>query len=329
MGIIERVKELYSKKEPEPLISTNVAVVLSIACTLLYVVPLYMSKASRPSPTLSRDAPSVIKYRVRAVMTACFICSLGTLYLIVSKGHTTYLEALRFLGWWPLGPLEIVKSLFLTAILFLGFLFERGIAEGQWRNWIRWQSLIEPLTEWAGWRNYVAGPITEEVVFRSIIVALHLMAKISPTSIVFVSPLYFGIAHVHHFYEFKLTHAYAPLGTMLFRTVFQFAYTTIFGWYAAFLYLRTGSLFAVIAVHSFCNCCGVPRLWGRVQVDMPIEPIIVRCKEDEEFPAQRVEQKQLGIGWTVAYYVILVAGAVVFWSQLWPLTKSPLALASF
>ncbi|WEW61919.1 CAAX prenyl protease [Emydomyces testavorans] len=288
-----------------------------------------MSPASRPSPTLSRDAPSVIKYRVRAVMASCFICSVAALLLIISRGHTTFLEALRLLGWWPVGPLEIAKSLLLTSLLFMGFLFERGIAEGEWRNWARGRCFIEPLNDWVGWRNYVAGPITEEVAFRSIIVTLHLIAKISPTRIVFVSPLYFGIAHVHHFYEFKLTHASAPLRPMLFRTIFQFTYTTIFGWYAAFLYLRTGSLFAVILVHSFCNCCGLPRLWGRVQIEMPPPTIVVRGKEDEDLPSQRIEHKQLGIGWTIAYYVIMLAGIVAFWYQLWPLTKSPLALASF
>ncbi|EEP78256.1 hypothetical protein UREG_03101 [Uncinocarpus reesii 1704] len=306
MGIIERLRGLYSKK-----------------------VPLYMSRASRPSPTLSRDAPSVIKYRVRAVMASCFGCSLAALYLIVVKGHTTYLEALRLLGWWPIGPLEIIKSLFLTAILFMGFLFERGIAEGEWRNWIRGRGFFESLSGWVGWRNFVAGPITEEVAFRSIIIALHLLAKISPARIVFVSPLYFGIAHVHHFYEFKLTHEHASLAQMLFRTIFQFIYTTIFGWYAAFVYLRTGSLFAVILIHSFCNCCGLPRLWGRVEVEIPLRAFDVRRKEDEDLPSQRIHQKQLGIEWTIAYYLILIVGAGAFWSQLWPLTESPLALASF
>lgn len=38
---------------------------------------------------------------------------------------------------------------------------------------------------------------------------------------------------------------------------------------------------------------------------------------------------ELGIGWTVAYYVLLVAGAVLFWQGLWRLTESGNALAKF
>lgn len=172
------------------------------------------------------------------------------------------------------------------------------------------------------------GPVTEEVLFRSVIIPLHLLAKITPKYIVFVSPLYFGIAHVHHFYEFRLTHPHTPMTPSIIRSVFQFGYTTIFGWYASFLYLRSGSLIAVILVHSFCNWCGLPRLWGRVEAGEPLgPPIPSRVKEDvDKF---QVAQGRLSIGWTVAYYIILIAGAVAFYKQLWPLTASPQALVDF
>jgi prenyl protein peptidase len=39
----------------------------------------------------------------------------------------------------------------------------------------------------------------------------------------------------------------------------QFAFTTVFGWYATFVFLRTGHLGSAVAVHAFCNCLGVPR----------------------------------------------------------------------
>lgn len=211
---------------------------------------------------------------------ACIASTFFVLILIALKGGNTSLpEALRFLGWWPLGIVEIMKSLFLTAILFSGPLFERGVAEDGWKSWIRGEGLSETLRSWIGFRNFIAvcppypelyletlkipkGPITEEIIFRSVIITLHLLAKMSPGRIVFLSPLYFGIAHVHHFYEFRLTHPDTPIPAILFRSIFQFGYTTVFGWFAAFLYLRTGSLPAVILVHSFCNWCGLPRLWG-------------------------------------------------------------------
>lgn len=166
-------------------------------------------------------------------------------------------------------------------------------------------------------------------MFRSIIVSLHLLANVSPGKIVFISPLYFGIAHVHHYYEFRLTHPDTPMTPAILRSVFQFGYTTIFGWFASFVYLRTGSLPAVILIHTFCNWCGLPRLWGRVETDVPLmSPVPVRGKEDADHSFPQAGDGTLGIGWTVAYYLLLVVGAVVFYWQLWPLTESVRQLAS-
>ncbi|PGG99351.1 hypothetical protein AJ79_08545 [Helicocarpus griseus UAMH5409] len=329
-GFIEKLKSLYNKDEkPEPVLSIYTAVVLSVIFTLLYVVPFYVSPATRPSPTLSRDAPSVIKARIRAVTTSCFLSSLGVFCFFIYKANYPPTEGLRLLGWWPIGPLEIGRSLLLTALLFMGPLFESGIVEGEWRDWIRGSRVAQTLGGWIGWRNFVAGPITEEVIFRSIIIPLHLLTELSPTRIVFITPLYFGIAHVHHFYEFRLTHPHTSFGPSIARTFFQFGYTTIFGWYATFLYLRTGSLPAVIIVHAFCNYCGLPRLWGRVEAPESSIPPLTRGKEDPDAVSTFVAHQPLNIWWTIAYYAILVAGAFAFYSQLWPLTESSHALASF
>ncbi|KAL1964239.1 hypothetical protein VTN77DRAFT_7197 [Rasamsonia byssochlamydoides] len=329
-GVFDRLMSFYTKHRDEPpVLSVNTAALLSVLVTLGYVVPFYLSSSTRPSPTLSRDAPSVIRTRVRAVSIASFISSLAVLAIITQKGNASVSEALKLLGWWPIGLFEILRSLLLTAILFTGPLFEKGIAEGEWKEWLRGRALVECLSSWIGFRNFVAGPVTEEIIFRSVIVSLHLLAKMSPGRIVFISPLYFGIAHVHHFYEFRLTHPDTPVLAALFRSIFQFGYTTVFGWFATFLYLRTGSLPAVILVHSFCNWCGLPRLWGRVEAGIPISPPQLRGKDDTDVSKLQVAGGRLGIGWTIAYYVLLVAGAVGFYRLLWPLTQSSLALASF
>ena len=41
-------------------------------------------------------------------------------------------------------------------------------------------------------------------------------------------------------------------------TVFQLAYTSVFGFHAAFLFLRTGSVLPPILSHIFCNIMGFP-----------------------------------------------------------------------
>jgi prenyl protein peptidase len=120
------------------------------------VVPFYLSPATRPSPSLSRDAPSVIRARIRAVTGSCILCSLIVLWIIVEKGNSSVGAAFSLLGWWPVDLADIARSLFLTAILFMGPLYERGLVEGEWRSWFRRSKLSESLGGWIGWRNYVA-----------------------------------------------------------------------------------------------------------------------------------------------------------------------------
>ncbi|KAJ5921520.1 hypothetical protein N7466_009846 [Penicillium verhagenii] len=328
VSVFASLKSLYTKHQDEPSLSVLTVALLSVTLTLLYVVPLYLSPTTRPSPSLSRDAPSVIRARIRTVSAACILASLGVLCLAVNQGNCSLGAALTFMGWWPISVADVARSLLLTAILFLGPLYERGIVEGEWRSWFRYSKLSESLGGWIGWRNYIAGPVTEEVMFRSALIPLHLLAQVSPGYIVFVSPLYFGIAHVHHFYEFRLTHPDTPALAALLRSLFQFGFTTVFGWYATFVYLRTSSLLAVILIHSFCNWCGLPRLWGRVETGEPVRPRFTRGKEDSDGHSA-VGNGQLSIGWTIAYYLLLVVGAVAFVQCLWPLTNSYHALVSF
>ena len=42
------------------------------------------------------------------------------------------------------------------------------------------------------------------------------------------------------------------------QVLFQLTYTTVFGWYEAYLFVSTGSLVPPILVHSFCNWMQVP-----------------------------------------------------------------------
>lgn len=66
------------------------------------------------------------------------------------------LKALHKLGYFPIGLYESAKVILLTAILFIGPLFEAGIAEGKWRDWIRLRGLDTTVRGWMGYRNYVA-----------------------------------------------------------------------------------------------------------------------------------------------------------------------------
>ena len=162
------------------------------------------------------------------------------------------------------------------------------------------------------------------------LLTLQILAKESPSRLVFITPLYFGIAHIHHCYEFKLTHPKVPLLPAVLRTLFQFGYTSIFGFYASFIMLRTGNLPAAIIVHTFCNWMGLPRFWGRVEAPVAIGAADVNRKDDvttvEGSAVVHDHDGALHVGWTVAYYTLLVGGAFMFYRNLWSLTASPNAL---
>ena len=314
-----------------PLLEPFTALALSILFTAFYVLPFYFSSTTRPSPTLSRDAPSVIRARIRFVSASVALATLSTAYLLHTRALSDYRTVLHTLGVYPINGLAALKALLLTACLFAGPIFEKALPEEGWRRWIRGTELHETLSSWIGWRNYVAGPLSEELLFRSVILALHTHTRpqLQPATLIFATPLYFGIAHIHHFYEFKLTHPYTPLVPAVLRSVIQFSYTTVFGWYATFIFLRTGSLWAVFLIHSLCNWAGLPRVWGRVEgIEVPERGFhsTIRGKEDNDSGAQPPTNR-LGLIWTALYYLILVAGAFVWWQQLWTLTETDNALA--
>lgn len=43
----------------------------------------------------------------------------------------------------------------LVTILFAGPIFEHGIVDGDWRDWIKIKGVHETLSSWIGYRNYV------------------------------------------------------------------------------------------------------------------------------------------------------------------------------
>ncbi|KAI2773204.1 hypothetical protein F4815DRAFT_504390 [Daldinia loculata] len=312
------ITRYFAKEQPAPAkpppISTGTAVFLLVIYTLIYVVPFYLSPTTRPSRTLSRDAPSVIRARIASVSLTCIACSIITFVILTSQGQATIAEALHTLGYWPLGLVETAKCLLLTAILFAGPLYERLVVDEGWRGWLSLQPLSDLFGELTTWRNIVAGPFTEEALFRSASVPLMLAAQTSVTTTVFLSPLVFGLAHLHHFYEFRITHPQVPVTFGLLRSLMQLGYTTLFGAYATFLFLRSGSLIAVFVVHAFCNCMGLPRVWGRVY------PAVVIDESGQSY--------RPSVMWTVVYYIVLVAGAVGWYRNLGLLTESTNALVS-
>ena len=175
-------------------------------------------------------------------------------------------------------------------------------------------------------------------MFRSLITSLSLLTTFTPKQTIFITPLYFGVAHIHHFYESRLTNPRASILGLLVSSMFQFLYTTLFGWYANFVFVRTGSIYSVILIHSFCNWIGFPRLWGRVEGRYIPSPSLSSSalasaslsSSSTETSAQPkgqayrppYQQEPLGITWTIMYYFLLGAGLWSFRAYFWILTTS-------
>uniref|UniRef100_A0A3B1IEB6 CAAX prenyl protease 2 n=1 Tax=Astyanax mexicanus TaxID=7994 RepID=A0A3B1IEB6_ASTMX len=85
-----------------------------------------------------------------------------------------------------------------------------------------------------------------------------------PTAAIFIAPLFFGVAHFHHVTE-RLRFGSDSVFDILVCAVFQFSYTSVFGAYTAFIFIRTGHLVGPVLCHSFCNWMGFPALGSALQ----------------------------------------------------------------
>jgi prenyl protein peptidase len=90
-----------------------------------------------------------------------------------------------------------------------------------------------------------------------------MIALMRPThsnmELILISPLYFGLAHLHHghqIYRENGSDSFALKKAVLVVTV-QFCYTTLFGMYSAHCMLQSGVLTSIL-VHMFCNYMGLP-----------------------------------------------------------------------
>ncbi|TXT06025.1 hypothetical protein VHUM_03498 [Vanrija humicola] len=200
---------------PAPLatgISGSAAHALALAFAGSYVGSLYVSQAlfarrdaaaiadggaeASPLPAGHRDHPVTMRRRMAAVKAVTRLSLAGVWATVWRVGAYSVRDSVRpalaLLGLSSLG-LSNPLAYILAPVLFTGPLYEAYLdAElpGQ-TNW-KWEfGLVER-------RNYVVGPVSEELVFRSAILAVSLLGHLPASYLVFGSPLWFGVAHVHH-----------------------------------------------------------------------------------------------------------------------------------
>lgn len=143
-----------------------------------------------------------------------------------------------------------ILPLLLTAVLFAGPLLQLATDRRQ-----RHARLALPLPMLL--RNLVVAPLVEEFVFRSCMLSYLLASGVGPTAAVALSPLLFAASHLHHVYDLTRFQGHS-LRSALAAVAFQFSYTALFGWLAAWLFVRSRHLAAVTLPHAFCNFMGPP-----------------------------------------------------------------------
>ncbi|KAM3869148.1 CAAX prenyl protease 2-like [Diretmus argenteus] len=228
---------------------------LLLAC--LYVGSLYVWRSSLP-----RDHPSVIKRRcVSVVLVSALspaVVKAWTHWADIRVSESVWeLMGVRLEGLVPAATLPLL----LTVVFYLGPLVHSAMDNPE-----GFMGDLQSATSVESWRlcvgdavwlrNQVVAPVTEELVFRGAMLPM-LVPCAGPTAAVFIAPLFFGVAHLHHIVEQRRLHQ-DSMSIILLVAGIQFLYTTVFGSYTAFIFMRTGHIVGPIMCHSFCNSLGLP-----------------------------------------------------------------------
>lgn len=234
-----------------------------------YVGSIYALQSARiggnGDQAKSRDDPAVIRARLTAVSvsTAGSMCAVGV--IVWKTGNFSSVQesvgaSMKLLGLTL--PSPALRPLLLTPLLYLGPLYSAWLDKSLpfMQDWSYERDVVAKFASWTGVRNFFMSPLTEELVFRSCVIAAAELAGVSQKKIIFLTPLWFGIAHIHHAYDQfnRLGRTRQALQKALVISTVQLAYTTLFGWFASFLFLRTGSAITPTLTHTFCNIMGMP-----------------------------------------------------------------------
>jgi prenyl protein peptidase len=264
--------------------TTEVALLYCFSVAVAFVASLYVFVPAQIR-ALDRDDARQIQWRCMAVTLVSLGATFAYPQVFCQVTSLSSPTALEWMGWtsWESSRHAIVRVLLHSCLLYLGpiltLLLEVHVLTHESSTTttttyldtaycVLIQPIISPLLDprnaserWSHIRNLLVAPVTEEVVFRGCMVAPLLMmtsSSIRPLVVTFLAPLFFGIAHFHHAL-LKLRQG-MPLGRVAVMTLFQLTYTTLFGGYATYALLRTGSILAVIVSHAFCNHTGLPQL---------------------------------------------------------------------
>ncbi|KAL4857478.1 CAAX prenyl protease 2 [Chlorella vulgaris] len=229
----------------------------------LQVAPLYLWHAQPRSQTIYQ------RLAVTSVAAACGAWVPTARRLIAGGGGTMALLAalgIRLSGL----PTACVLPLVLIAVLFAGPLLVLAWSATSPSGsvdrllWLHRTRLPPAMV----CRNWIAAPVLEEFIYRACLISYLLAAGARVSTCIWLSPLLFGASHLHHYYDLTRFQGLSARAAIQFLA-FQLSYTTVFGWLAAYLFIRTGHLVAAVLPHAFCNIVGPPEMppaaWQRLR----------------------------------------------------------------
>lgn len=199
-----------------PQISKLITVSCCLAMSVLYVSSLYIWNNKH-----NRDHPATVKRRFLSV-TVVMLISPVFVYKFSSNEllEKVWFNDLLGLRWQGL-LMAIAVPYLLTMLLFLGPLCVElqndtlKVFMGKLGSYREYKFILSKIIDcwfidvdfWKSnfknilWiRNHVMAPLSEEFVFRACMMPL-ILQSFTPLTAVFITPLFFGVAHIHHIVE--------------------------------------------------------------------------------------------------------------------------------
>lgn len=200
----------------------------------------------------SRSSPSTILRRIISISISTCISILIVYLYSRHRSNKSWAELILSFRLRKLKIKDIVWPLIITATIFLGPLVDDLLSRRWTRGFAIWRARPDlPVVL----RNWLIGPLIEEIVFRCI--NCTLLSNDFPTHYnIIISGLLFGAAHFH---PQIMQHVFLDMERqLLIDSLIQFVYTSAFGMYVATIFMKTRSLWPATAVHIFCNVMGLP-----------------------------------------------------------------------
>mmetsp|Transcript_25186 Transcript_25186/g.69457 ORF Transcript_25186/g.69457 Transcript_25186/m.69457 type:complete len:334 (-) Transcript_25186:281-1282(-) len=264
--------------------ATSTAIIHCSLLAVMFVASLYIF-VPLTVRKLPRNHPTQIQFRSLACLIVCAAGMWSYPYLFCDGDEENVQIKENLFSVWKImfspspagGTFRGTFGILLhTCILYTGSSFTRflyvyeshrhSMRQGQNQNLFEFTRYLFPaimlpqtsVELWTAIRNCVVAPLTEEVVFRGCMVPVLLATGMSIGKVSLVAPVFFGFAHLHHAAT-RLSTGDPPRLVMM-ATTFQFLYTSLFGSYASYAFIRTGSVLPVIFSHSYCNWMGLPNI---------------------------------------------------------------------